>query len=216
MSYYPFDKLNPNNDKINSNNDKINSNKDKINSNKDKINSNKDKFNPTNFLKKERFYDTTNKDFFYDTPGFWQYNNKADFIDNESDLKKPCILTKQKTKMELNNILHPNNYEIPVSNVLKSKKDNKMYLHAYDTSPGRGFGNLNVSNTIRLGDNTRLETRNNKVNKEGTIIERWDFIDNRFQNPNHVVMPMIRGGESTRKSEETFSSEMGSKFEFEY
>lgn len=182
----------------------------------DKINSDKDKYNPNNFLKKERFQDTKNKDFIRDTPGFWQYTNKSDSIDNESDLKKPCILNKQKIKMEMTNILHPNNYEIPVSNVIKSKKDNKMYFHAYDTGPGRGFGNLNVSNTIRLGNNTRLETKNNKVTKEGEIIERWDFIDNRYQNPNNVVMPMIRGGESTRKSEENFSSEMVSKFQFEY
>jgi hypothetical protein len=193
MSYYPFEKINSN-----------------------KSNSDKDKFNPNNFLKKERFHDTKNKDFHYDTPGFWQYNNKSDFIDNESDLKKPCVINKQKTKMELTTVLHPNNYEIPVSNVLKTRQDDKMYLHAYDTSPGRGFGNLNVSNSIRLGDNTRSSTKDNKVTKEGEIRERWDFIDNRFQNPNHVVMPMVRGGESTRKSEENFSSEMVSKFQFEY
>lgn len=191
MSYYPFDNFNSNK-------------------------TNSDKFNPNNFVKKERFHNTTDKNYLNETPGFWAYHNKSDLIDNESDLKKPCVLNRQKTKMELTQSLHPNNYEIPVSNVLKSKNQGKMYLPAYDTSPGRGFGNLNVSNTIRLGDNTRLETRNNKANKEGEIIERWAFIDNRFQNPNHVVMPMIRGGESTRKTEETFTSEIGSTFEFEY
>lgn len=175
------------------------------------------KYNPNNFIKKERFHNTKDKDFFCDTPGFWQYEKKWDVVDDESNLKTPGVGTRLKTKVEMVQELHPNNYAIPVANVIATKKDEKFYFPGYETGPGRGFGNLNVSNDIRIGDYTRTETRNYKAQKESEVIDRWQYIDNRFQNPNNLVLPIPRGGESTRKNNQVFtSSDTASSFEFEY
>jgi hypothetical protein len=172
MSYFPF----------NSNND------------------NPDKFNPEKMNKKVRFENTEKKDFYCDTPGFWKYEKKWDVIQDETNLITPGVGTRQKTQIQMTETLHPNNYSIPVQNKLQKETDEKVYFPGYDTGPGRGFGNLSISNDIRIGDFTRTETKNFKAKKETEVIDRWQFIDNRYQNPSNLVMPIPRGGETTRKN----------------
>lgn len=185
-----------------------------FNSNSD----NSDKFKSDKLNKKERFFNTDNKNYFCDTPGFWKYEKKWDVIDAESNLITPGVGTRQKTQIQMNDTIHPNNYAVPVQNKIQKESDEKVYFTGYDTGPGRGFGNLTISNNIRIGDFTRTETRNFKAKKESEIVERWQFIDNRFQNPNNLVMPIPRGGESTRKnSEEPFIIQpVQREFKFKY
>ena len=52
----------------------------------------------------------------------------------------------------------------------KNKRNSEIYERLYynpgDIGPGRGFGNLNVSNEIRQGEQTRTETKEFKQKKE--------------------------------------------------
>lgn len=178
-------------------------------------NDNLDKYNPEKMNKKERYHNTDNKNYYCDTPGFWQYEEKSNIIEQETNLISPGIGTRQKTQIELPKHIHPNNYSIPIENKLQKELNKKIYFSGYDTGPGKGFGNLSVSNDIRIGNFTRLETKDFKVNKESELINRWEYIDNRFNNPNNVVMEIPRGGESTRKiSSEPFSHQPIEEKEF--
>jgi hypothetical protein len=180
---------------------------------------NLDKFNPDKMNKKERYHNTDKKNYYCDTPGFWQYDKKWDVIDDESKLITPGVGTRHKSQIQLNETIHPNNYTIPIQNNLQKESDEKVYFSGYDTGPGRGFGNLTISNDIRIGDFTRTETKNFKANKESEVIDRWQYIDNRFQNSNNLVLPIPRGGESTRKntSEPFIIQDVGIRgFNFEY
>lgn len=187
---------------------------------KNKNKSGFEKFNSKNFSKKERFMNDENKKFVCNTPGYWEYDKKWEVIDAESNLITPGIGTRQKTKMELVGELHPNNYELPVANVIQKETDEKFYYPAYFTGPGSGFGNLNVSSSIRVGDFTRTETKNFKAQKESESIDRWEFIDNRFSTPEHLIMDMPRGGDSTRKPQNDLSTvsrqEDNIEFNFKY
>jgi hypothetical protein len=156
--------------------------------------------NTNNNYKKEKFIDTKNKNFIYETPGFWKYETKQNITDQESDLIKSININKKKSNIQLTQKLNPNNYNISVTNTNNNNKEKeKLYYSTCDSGPGRGFGNLNISNNIRFGDNTRLETKNFKIKKESELVDRWDLIDNRFQNVNNIVLPLPRGGDTTRK-----------------
>lgn len=132
--------------------------------------------------KKNKFfirYDLTNDNM----PG---YNitpeNKSDVIDKESDLKKSILTTKNK----------------------ELQKDNKTNMYSacerFNYSAGRGFGNLNISNEIRNGDASRTDSKEFRESRESRQLFDYQFsyLDTDFKNPT-PVMPMIRGGESTRK-----------------
>ena len=178
------------------------------------------KFNPDDLKKKVKFVDTENKKFYCDTPGFWQYERKWDVIDTESNLLEAGVGTKTKAKIEMTGHLHPNNYEIPVANVVQTKDDNSIYFSGYDTGPGRGFGNLNISNNIRTGDFTRGYTKIYKAEKESQLLDRWEFIDDRYAKSDHLVMEIPRGGDSTRKDPNDLTCinrmEADKEFNFEY
>jgi hypothetical protein len=180
-----------------------------------------DKYENKKFNKKEKFVNEQKKNFYCDTPGFWEYEKKWDVIDAESNLISPGVGTRAKTKVEMVENLHPNNYAIPVGNKVATETDEKFYYPAYFTGPGSGFGNLNISSSIRVGDFTRTETKNFKATKESEMIERWEFIDDRFANPNHLVMELPRGGDSTRKPQVDLNRSMAKlsedkEFNFQY
>jgi hypothetical protein len=150
-----------------------------------------------NFLKKNKFL--INNDYNLN------HKNKIHIcnnIDNESQLLTPIIEDKDKTQVVLKNNLDPNNYAINYTNI---KKDNYDHFHFYytnkDQAPGRGFGNLNISNSIRNGDQSRLQTKHFKMHQEKTQLFDYQFqyLDKNFQDPNHIVMPIPRGGVCTRK-----------------
>jgi hypothetical protein len=173
-----------------------------------------DKFNPEKMNKKERYYNTDKKNYYCDTPGFWQYEEKSNIIEQETNLITPNIGTRQKTQIELPKNIHPNNYSIPIENKLQNELNEKVYFSGYDTGPGKGFGNLSVSNDIRIGNFTRLETKDFKIDKESELINRWEYIDDRFKNPNNLVMEIPRGGESTRKNSQQSIEQR--EFQFKY
>jgi len=180
-----------------------------------------DKYDKNKFNKKERFVNETKKKFFCDTPGFWEYERKWKVIDAESNLLTPGVGTRLKTKMEMVEELHPNNYAIPVGNTVATRESESFYYPGYFTGPGQGFGNLNVSNSIRVGDYTRTETREFKATKESEVIERWGFIDDRYSNPDNVVMELPRGGDTTRKPQTDLNLSMvrlseDKEFNFQY
>ena len=176
-----------------------------------------DKFNPEKMNKKERYHNTDNKNYYCDTPGFWQYEEKSNIIEQETNIITPNIGTRQKTQIELPKNIHPNNYSIPIENKLQNEVNEKVYFSGYDTGPGKGFGNLSISNDIRIGNFTRLETKDNKLNKESELINRWEYIDDRFKNPNNLVMQLPRGGESTRKNtSEPFTTQSIEQREFQF
>ena len=152
------------------------------------------------FNKKEKYINSNNKNYSIETPGYWQYDQKSSVIDNETFLRLPQLNNNQKTKLELKQNLDPENYQLPVSNSGKKESLNNFYYPGFDPNLNRKrFMNPEISNTIRLGDFTRVDTRTTKKEKESTLIDRWDFIDNRYQRLDHVVLPLPRGGEDTRK-----------------
>jgi hypothetical protein len=158
-----------------------------------------DKYNSIKLNKKDRFINDEKKNFFCETPGYWNFEKKWDVIEEESNLISPGVGTRAKTQIEMVEPLHPNNYAIPIGNTVATAKDEPFYYPAYYTGPGNGFGNLTVSNLIRLGDDSRSQTQGFKATKEAEVIERWEFIDNRFATPEHLVMDIPRGGDTTRK-----------------
>lgn len=78
--------------------------------------------------------------------------------------------------------------------------DNFYYTNK-NIGAGRGFGNLEVSNDIRYGDASRVNTKEYKEEKESkqTFEYQFQYLDKNFQDPKHIVMPIPRGGEITRK-----------------
>ena len=79
--------------------------------------------------------------------------------------------------------------------------DDKFYYTNKNIGAGRGFGNLEISNDIRYGDASRVNTKEYKEKKESEQIFEYQFqyLDKNYQDPSHIVMPIPRGGEITRK-----------------
>ncbi len=145
-------------------------------------------------MKRNKFIDTSitelNRQPFYNIP------NNIDALDDVS------FTNRNKTRLQLKEHFDPYDYELNYFN--RQKKDVKgeneyTYYSAYNQGPGRGFGNLNTSNEIRLGQSTRETTEDFKIYRESEMVNRFEFIDNRFINPNNIVFPLARSGENTRK-----------------
>lgn len=139
-----------------------------------------------------------------DVPGhFKMLYDKCQVIDNETKLITPGINNKDKTQMILKNELNPNNFNINYEDGLKQYQTNKMqtYYNNKDIGPGRGFGNLNVSNSIRNSNSSRNDTKLFKEKQESLQMFDYQFqyLDRNVQDPNHIVMPIPRGGVQTRK-----------------
>jgi hypothetical protein len=187
---------------------------------KNKNKNNFEKFNKEKLNIKEKFINDPKKELSCETPGYWQYEKKWDVIDAESNLISPGVGTRMKTQIEMTKPLHPNEYTLPVSNTFDKEANETFYFSGYDTGPGRGFGNLNVSSDIRIGVFSRKESKNYKAVKESEVIERWEFIDDRFSTPDHLIMAIPRGGDSTRKPQNDLTNlsrlEENKEFNFEY
>jgi len=180
-----------------------------------------DKYNGVEMNSKARFVNDEKKNFFCETPGYWQFEKKWDVIDAESNLITPGVGTRAKTQVAMVEELHPNNYAIPVGNTVATATDEPYYYPGYYTGPGQGFGNLNVSNEIRFGDFSRSETKNFKATKESEVLERWEYIDERYATPDHLIMDIPRGGDSTRRPQVDLNRSMvrmseDKEFNFQY
>ena len=126
-------------------------------------------------------------------------NQKHKFNTNEDPTKYSpgyCKISKDKLESVVDeNKLQFNKY-----------KDNRelnrvdFYYTTSDFGPGRGFGNLNISNDIRTGDSSRNDTKEFKESREKSQLFDYQFqyLDRNFQDPNHIVLPIPRGGDTTR------------------
>jgi hypothetical protein len=91
-------------------------------------------------------------------------------------------------------------------------KDNKeldrvdFYYTNSSVGPGHGFGNLNISNDIRNGNSSRIDTKEFKEIRESNQLFDYQFqyLDRNFQDPDHIVMPFPRGGNTTREKTQLF------------
>ena len=152
-----------------------------------------------NNLKKNKFIDTKLVD----------YNKQPNInigqknVESENFLIKNDLQSKIKSQLILKDTIDPYNYEVNYNNTLrKDTKGEKEYIYyaAYDQGPGHGFGNLNINNNIRLGEPSRMETSDFKMFRESEILDRFDFIDNRYAQSSNLVFPFPRSGELTRKT----------------
>lgn len=127
-------------------------------------------------------------------------DGKSKFIDNESNLIMPFNSDNNNKNLFEYEDLDKESYNTPlkISEINIKKQFSNYYGH--HIGPGKGFGNLSVSNDIRYGSSTRLDNFEQKINKEKEINNRYDLIDRNFQNPNNLILPFARGGELTRKS----------------
>lgn len=158
-----------------------------------------------NIYKKDKFvYNDNPVD---STPGYYLLpHSKTSLIDNESNLMKPIMNSKDKTKLELTDNLHPDNYNINYSNNSKNSNNsnNKQFNYCFENKnvgAGRGFGNLNISNQMRGGDTSRKDNKEFREYREGrqSFEHQFQYLNRNYQDPNHLVMPIPRGGEMTRK-----------------
>jgi hypothetical protein len=148
------------------------------------------------------------------------YNIKRN-IDHENKLQSPCLEDKEKTQVILSNTLNPNDFSLNYSNGKKNIMDSMgFYYNNINKGPGRGFGNLNIATDIRNGDSSRSNTKNFKKQQESLQLLDFQFsyLDKNFQDPQHIVMPIPRGGESTRTKHQLNinSYTMNNNFEFQY
>jgi|LauGreDrversion4_2_1035121.scaffolds.fasta_scaffold672587_2 hypothetical protein len=145
-----------------------------------------------------------------DKPDTWSHGHwvlpekKPNVVDNETILITPGITKREKIQMKLNDEFQPNDFSVRYTNSLKTEQCNPregFYYTNKDVGAGRGFGNLEISNDIRYGDASRHDTKEFKEVREGQQFFDYQFqyLDRNFQDPSHIVMPIPRGGESTRK-----------------
>jgi hypothetical protein len=149
-----------------------------------------------NFKKKNKFVENLNIE--YNKQPFYEMKNYV----NMNEFKKNNFNNKNKSEIELSKTLDPFDYNVPYFN--RIKKDSKgdveyVYYTPYNQGPGRGFGNLNVNNFIYKKEQSRNNTDDFKLHREAVVIDRFQFLDNRYSNPNNVVFPFPRSGEMTRK-----------------
>lgn len=134
------------------------------------------------------------------TPGYWIYDTDKN-IDNENKLLKSHNVSKDKTNIILNSKFKPDDYNVLYSNKIISNNSDNNYYSNINNQPGRGFGNLNISNDIRNGNSSRNDFQNYKLNIEAQQFfdYQFDYLDKNFQNPNNIILPFPRGGDFTRK-----------------
>lgn len=137
-------------------------------------------------------------------PGYQKMSQeKCQVIDNETKLLTPGIQTKDKIQIVLKKDLDSSNYNLIWEDGLRKFQTQKtgFYYNNRDVGPGRGFGNLNIASEIRNGDASRNETKELREKQEGQQMFDYQFqyLDKNFQDPNHIVMSIPRGGVQTRK-----------------
>jgi hypothetical protein len=123
-------------------------------------------------------------------------------INNEFNihlLDKNKYIRKNKNNTVLKDNLDPFDYDIQYKNTENDDDNEQIYFKPYNQGPGRGFGNLNISNQIRNSNPSRQNNDEFKLYRESEIINRFEFIDNRYANPSNLVFPYPRTGIFSRK-----------------
>jgi hypothetical protein len=137
----------------------------------------------------------------------FNYKNKFNTTDDPTK-NSPGYYKIKKDKIE----------SISIENKLQFNKyrDNKaldrvdFYYTNSALGPGHGFGNLEISNDIRYGNSSRYDTKEFKEIRESSQLFDYQFqyLDRNFQDPNHIVMPIPRGGDTTREKTQLFMKPM--------
>ncbi len=145
-----------------------------------------------------------------DRSDYWKINyKKSNLIDNESSLLTPAINSKDKMQIKLKDNINPMDYNLSYYNELNNDNltDNFYYTNI-NKGAGRGFGNLTISTNIRNGNDSRNDNKDFKGKKEEQLFfdYQFNYLDKNFQNPDNVVLPFPRGGETTRKQNQLFTS----------
>ncbi len=151
------------------------------------------------------------KDSHNNIPEYWKMNNKKyNLIDDETSLLTPAINTKDKMQIKLKDNINPTDYNLLYYNQSELIDDKTHFYYTnIDKSAGKGFGNLSISTDIRNGNNTRYDNKEFKEKKEEQLFfdYQFNYLDKNFQDPNNVVLPFPRGGETTRKQNQLFNNE---------
>ena len=114
---------------------------------------------------------------------------------------------------------------IGIENNLQFNKyrDNKVldrvdfYYTNSIVGPGHGFGNLEISNNIRNGNSSRVDNKEFKELRESSQLFDYQFqyLDRNFQDPDHIVMSIPRGGNTTREKTQLITNNIGNvKFDY--
>ena len=136
-----------------------------------------------------------------------KFNYKNKFNTNDDPSKDiPGYYKIEKNKLE----------SIGIENKLQFNKyrDNKVLdrVDFYYTNsiigPGHGFGNLEISNNIRNSNSSRVDNKEFKELRESSQLFDYQFqyLDRNFQDPDHIVMPIPRGGNTTRDKIQLFNN----------
>jgi len=158
-------------------------------------------------------------------------SNRNSSVDVDSFLRYPPNFYQNKTSVELNKKLDHEKYDVIYSNKASNinlpkelqKKENKnkeKHFQIINDKPyigaGRGIGNLDVSELIRCGQDTRRMNDQFKENQESTITNRFQILDKNFQDPKNIVMSIPRGGIQTRKTKKLNETKKKNNFKFNY
>ena len=141
-----------------------------------------------NLCKKNKF--SINNDYFlnYQTP-----TNISNIVDKETELLTPFMKDNEKTQVKLNNILNPNDFTLNYHNAKKNNNNYDYYYSTRDIGPGRGFGNLNISNDIRKGSQGRLDTKIFKETQESQQLfdYQYQILDKNYQEPFSISLEKL-------------------------
>lgn len=145
---------------------------------------------------------------------------KSEYIQHENFLIFPKDEKAKKTETIMRSEVRPDDYNIPIENKSNNLQDAAklpvIRIDGIDTGAGRGFGNLNISNNIRNGEDSRAQNNKFKKIKEAEVIDRFEFLDKDIQNPHNLILPFPRGGEITRKKPIIKKELDNKKFSFNY
>ena len=128
---------------------------------------------------------------------------KSNVIEDETSLLTPFLNKRDKTQIKLSSNFSPDDYNLLYCDSLQYPNDKfEFYYNNKNIGAGRGFGNLNISNNIRNIYSTRKDSKEYKLIQEGIQMfdYQFEFNNNDIGNSKNVVIPIPRGGISTRKN----------------
>lgn len=145
-----------------------------------------------NFKNKNKF--NTMIDPSKETPGYYKIStDKLESISIENKLQ----FNKYKDNKELNRI--------------------DFYYTNSHNGPGHGFGNLEISNVIRNGNSSRNNKEFKETQESLQLFDyQFQYLDRNYQDPNHIVMPIPRGGNTTREKTQLNITHNTQKINFNY
>jgi hypothetical protein len=122
-------------------------------------------------VKKNKFVDTSCYDF--NKQPFYEVNKNEN---SRINLIKDNYNGKEKIQVTLKDKFDPYNYNLNYyDSIKKPSAEENNYVKLFNQEPGRGFGNLNLNNEIRLGDEGRIDNQDFKNYRESEINNRFDL-----------------------------------------